>query len=165
MASPQGPLHIRSVAWGTHALDNFLAREPSSPPASVGNPLRSIPIKRSSSAQAGTRTKQRAAAPPSLPRGGRNCGHPPFLPIRPTRHAHSDLLQIILEEGDPSRDSLPISCPYVTLVSPTSPWSRMGRNMIGVYTPSESIISSTLISPERYEWLYATHSRLAHSEA
>ncbi len=37
--------------------------------------------------------------------------------------------------------------------------------MIGVHTPTGSIISPTLISPERYNWLYAAHSQRAHPEA
>ncbi len=45
-------------------------------------------------------------------------------------------------------DSLPKTNPYVTLVSPTSPWNRLGRDMIGVHTPSGIVISPTLISPE-----------------
>jgi len=40
----------------------------------------------------------------------------------------------------------------------------MGRDMIGVHTPPGTVISSTLISPERYEWLYAAHTRLARPE-
>ncbi len=38
-------------------------------------------------------------------------------------------------------------------------------DMIGVHTPYGTIILPTLISLERYEWLYAAHSRLAQSEA
>ena len=112
--SPQGPLHIRSIAGGPEALDAFLEREPSAQttlPTSVGTSPRSTPIKRSSSAQAPTRAKIRAAAP-SPPRSARIGGQPPSSPARPTRGAHSDLLQIILEDGDPDRDSLPRSCPY-----------------------------------------------------
>ena len=36
--------------------------------------------------------------------------------------------------------------------------------MIGLHTPSGSIISPTLISPERYAWLYAAHSRRREPE-
>jgi hypothetical protein len=35
----------------------------------------------------------------------------------------------------------------------------MGKNIIGLYTPTGMTISPTLISQERYEWLYAAHSR------
>ena len=98
--SPQRPLHIRSIAGGTQALDSFLAREPSSPPASpasVGNPLHFTPIKRSSSAQAPTRTKLRAAPPlppPPPSSEGRPAwrARPPSSQSRPTRRAHSDPL-------------------------------------------------------------------------
>ena len=36
--------------------------------------------------------------------------------------------------------------------------------MIGLHTPTGTVISSTLISPERYAWLYAAHSRRRLSE-
>jgi len=41
----------------------------------------------------------------------------------------------------------------------------MDRAMIGVSTPSGTIISPTLISPERYALLYAAHSQRARPEA
>ena len=37
--------------------------------------------------------------------------------------------------------------------------------MIGVHTLSETVISPTLISPERYKWLHAAHSQRAQPEA
>jgi len=40
----------------------------------------------------------------------------------------------------------------------------MGRNMIGLHTPTGTVISPTLISPERYEWLYDALSRVRKSE-
>jgi hypothetical protein len=61
--SPQGPLHIRSIAGGSQALDTFLEREPIPPPAlptSIGSPSRSTLIKRISSAQALNRAQLRA---------------------------------------------------------------------------------------------------------
>ncbi len=73
--SPQGPLHIRSIAGGPQALDIFLEMEPlPSPilPTKVATSERSTPIKWSSSAQAPTRAKLRAVAPPSPLRGGTN---------------------------------------------------------------------------------------------
>jgi len=94
--SPQGPLHIRSVAGGAQALDTFLERQPlPSPtlPTRVDTSARSTPIKRSSSARAPTRAKLRAAAPPSSPpRGDHHGGHPPLFPARLPRRPHSDLL-------------------------------------------------------------------------
>ena len=112
------------------------------------------------SAQAPTRVKIRAIAPSSPSTREKSPKRaPPSSPPRPSRRAHSDLLQIILEEGDPDRDSIPRIGPYATLVPPSSPWNTMGRPMIGLHTPSGSIISPTLISPERYAWLYAAHSR------
>ncbi len=71
--SPQGPLYIRSIAGGPQTLDAFLEREPLPPPTlpiSVGTPSRSTPINRSSSAQAPTRAKSRAAAPLTPPQRG-----------------------------------------------------------------------------------------------
>ena len=49
--------------------------------------------------------------------------------------------------------------------SPTSPWNKMGRDMTGVHTPSGTLISPTLISPERYKWLHRAHSQRARPEA
>ncbi len=37
--------------------------------------------------------------------------------------------------------------------------------MIRVHTPYETIISPIQISPERYDWLYDAHSRMAQPEA
>jgi len=37
--------------------------------------------------------------------------------------------------------------------------------MIGVHTPYGTVISPTLISPERYKWLHAAHSQRARPEA
>ena len=38
----------------------------------------------------------------------------------------------------------------------------MGRNMIAIHSPTGAAIFSTVISPERYEWLHAAHSHLNH---
>ena len=68
--SPQGPLHIRSMAGGPQALDTFLEMElplPPTLPIRVDTLAHSTPIKRSSSAQALTRAKLRAAAPHCIP--------------------------------------------------------------------------------------------------
>ena len=62
-------------------------------------------------------------------------------------------------------DSATREGPYASLVPPTSSWSRLGRDMIGVHTTSGTIISPTLISPERYKWLHAAHSQRAQLEA
>jgi hypothetical protein len=37
--------------------------------------------------------------------------------------------------------------------------------MIDIHLPSGRIISPTLISPERYKWLYEAHSQRAQPEA
>jgi hypothetical protein len=122
--------------------------------------------KRGSSAQAPTCTKLQAVTPPTSPaRGGHQNGHPPSSPARLARRPHSDLLQIILEEGDPDRDSIPRERPYASMVPPTSPWNTLGRDMIGVHKPSGTIIPPTLISPERYKGLHAAHSQRAQPEA
>jgi hypothetical protein len=70
-----------------------------------------------------------------------------------------------MEEGDPDRDSIPREEPYASLVPPTSPWNRLERDIIGVHTPSGTIISPTIISPERYKWLHSAHSQRARPEA
>ncbi len=167
--SPQGPLHTHSIEGGPQALDTFSGRKPLSPPAlptMVGTSARSTPTKRSSSVQAPTLAKLRAKAPPSSPpKGGKSGEHPPSSPPRPSRRTRCDILQIMLEEEDPYKDSLSRSRPYASLVPPTSPWNRLGRDMIGVHTPSGTGISPTLIFPVRYEWLYAAHSRLTQPEA
>jgi len=41
----------------------------------------------------------------------------------------------------------------------------LGRDMTRVHTPAGTPISPTIISLERYEWLYAAHSQRAHPEA
>ena len=116
-------------------------------PTLVGSLSRSTPIKRSSSAQAPTRAKLRAVAPLTAPpRGTHHDRHPPSSPARPTRRPHSDLYQTILEEGDPDRDSIHRSGPYASLDPHTSPWDRRGRDMIGVHTPSGTVISPILSS-------------------
>ncbi len=84
----------------------------------------------------------------------------PSSPARPPRRTHTDLLQILTEEGDPDRDSLPGKGPYASLVPPTSPWNTLGTYMIGIHNPSGGAVSPTLISPQRHAWLHATHSRL-----
>ena len=72
---------------------------------------------------------------------------------------HTDLLQIITEEVDPDRDSIPQERPYVSLVPPTSPWNTLGTDMIGVYNSNGVATSPTIISPQRYECLHAAHTR------
>jgi hypothetical protein len=64
-----------------------------------------------------------------------------------------------MDEGNPDRDSIPKHDPYTSLVPPTSPWNRLGKDIIGVHTPTGKIISPTLISPERYAWLHMAHSQ------
>ena len=138
--SPQGPLNIRSIAGGPHALYDFLTKEPL-PLATLTTPvetlLRPTPITRSSSPQAPTRTKRKAAAHHTSPqKGGRNGRQPSSSSPRPTRRPHDESLKIILEEGDPYRESIPRQDPYTSMVPPTSPWNRLGRDMIGVHTPT-----------------------------
>jgi len=62
-------------------------------------------------------------------------------------------------------DSIPREEPYASLVPPTSPRNIMDRDMIGVHTPSGTIISPTLISLERYKWLHSAHSQRAQPKA
>jgi hypothetical protein len=70
----------------------------------------------------------------------------------------------VTEERDPDMDFIPRREPCSSLVPPTSPWNTIGKNMIGMHTSSWAAISPTLISPKRYEWLHAAHSRLNHSK-
>ncbi len=49
-------------------------------------------------------------------------------------------------------------------ISAKPPWQR-AKDMIGVHTPSGTVISPTLISPERYKWLHVVHSQRARPEA
>jgi len=73
---------------------------------------------------------------------------------------HIELLQIITEEEDPVRDSIPREGPYISLVPPTSPWNTLGLDMIGAHNSNGAATWPTLISPQRYEWLRAAHARL-----
>ena len=120
------------------------------------------PIKKSSSTQALTRTKRgKHPSPPSLTKGDKIQDHAPLTsPARQSRRPHNNLLRIITEEGEPDRDSTPGPKPYTSLVPPTSPWNTHGKHIIGVHNHSRVAISPTLLSPERYQWLYETHSRL-----
>jgi hypothetical protein len=161
--SPQGTAHIRSIQRGSSALDSFLSTEPQAQPTmprTATHTARITPIKRISSAQAPSRIKIRAACPSSPPPRGTPPRRAPTSSLaRPTRRAHSDLSHIVLDGGDPDRDSLPRPGPYASLAPPSSPWNNMGKNMIGLHTPTGTAISPTFISPERYAWLYAAHSR------
>jgi hypothetical protein len=76
----------------------------------------------------------------------------------------SDLLHNITEEGEPDKNSLSSSGPFAPLVPPSSPWNNLSKHMIGVHTPSGAVISSNLISLERYEWLHTAQSRRARPE-
>ena len=125
--SPQGTAHIRSISGGSSALDTFLSTEPQpllALPRSATYNARVTPIKRSSLAQAPTRIKIRADCPASPPPRGTPPKRPPqSSPSRPTKRAHSELQHIVLEEGDPERDSLPRPGPYASLVPASSPLS------------------------------------------
>ena len=109
--SAQGTAHILSIQGGSAALELFLSTEPHPPPPiprSATYTARDTPIKRSSSAQAPTRTKRRSLSPASPPP---EVIHPtlvlPTSPARRPRRPHTDLLHIVLEEGNLDRDSLP----------------------------------------------------------
>ena len=80
---PQGPLHIRPIAGGTQALDEFLAKK-HLPSSTIATPVETLPrptpFRRSSSAQAPTRTNRKASAPPTNPLGvAGKAGDPPPL--------------------------------------------------------------------------------------
>ena len=129
--SPQGPLHIRSIAGRVQALDALLAKEAlatRAPATPTEIEVRSTTIKRSSSAQAPTRTKIYAhSSPPPPPNGVPRDHTPPASLAHQPRRPHNYLLQIVTDEGDPDRDSIPRLGPYTSLVSPTSPWSSHGK--------------------------------------
>ncbi len=163
--SPQGPNHIRSITGGAQALDFFLANEAlslsSTNTLAVTNP-RSTPIKRCSSAQAPTRIKKskHTSSPPPFQGGMTRDPSPPTSPARKPRRPHNNFLQIITVESDTDRESTPSPKPYTSLVLPTSPWNTRGKNMIGVHNHTGAAIPPTLLSPERYKWLYEAHTRL-----
>ncbi len=120
--SPQGPRHIHSIAGGARALDTFLAIEALSLP-SPNTPAKiephPPPIKRSSSAQAPTRTNMH---PPTHTQGREEpATRPTGIPLRQPRRPHTAFLHIVTVKGDPDRDSIPRSRPYSSLVPPTFP--------------------------------------------
>jgi len=120
------------------------------------------PIKRSSQAQAPTRTKRGKHSSSTPPRGGgENREHtPPASSARQPRRPHNDLLYIVTVEGDPNRVSIPRPRPYTSLVPPISPWNTHKKCMFWVHIHTRAAISPTLLSPERYKMLHETHSRL-----
>ena len=158
--SPHGPTHIRTIWGGEAALDAFLLAEtrPPAPTSGQNEPPGPTPTTRSPRMHAPARTKRRAPTPPPHPPAYQR--NPPSSPARPPRRSHTYMLQIITQEGDPDRDSIPREGPYVSLVPTTSPWNTLGTDMIGVHNPSGVATLPTLISPQRYEWLHAAHSRL-----
>jgi hypothetical protein len=176
MARPPPPaldltLHcaVRTLSEGpsphpAQAIDTFLAKEelPVNVPLTPAEIKPSLTlIKRSSSAQAPTRTKRYAhSSPLPLPTGVPRDHTPPTSLARQPRRPHNDLLLIITVGGDPGRDSIPRLGPYTSLVPPTSPWNTHGKYMNGVHTHTRAAISPTLFSLERYNWLQAAHSRL-----
>ncbi len=159
--SPQGPTHIRTIRGGGAALDAFLLTETSRPPTPPPGPSERIgltPITRGPRVHTSSRTRRGSTTPPPQPPTRRQ--NPPSSPAKPPRRTHTGLLQIITEEGDPDKDSTPREGPYVFLVPPTLPWNTLGTDMIGVHNSSGAATSPTLISPQRYEWLHAAHTRL-----
>jgi hypothetical protein len=66
-------------------------------------------------------TEQKEKTTHPSPARARTATPSPSSPVRPPRRAHTDLLQIITEEGDPDRNSIPQEGPYVSLVPTTSP--------------------------------------------
>jgi len=160
--SPQGPTHIRTITGGEAALDAFLLTEttsrPPTPPTRPSEPPGHTPTTRGPGVHTATHNKRRSIPPPPQPPTRRP--NPPSSPAKPPRRAHTDLLQIITEEGDPDRDSIPREGPYVSLEPPTSPWNTLETDMIGVHNSNGAATSPTLISPQRYAWLHAAHTRL-----
>jgi hypothetical protein len=80
--SQQGPVHIRSFAAGTQALNSFFAAELQPPSVSYrpGGITSCFPANKPSSlAQASNRTTRRASTSPPSPHMGGTRGHIPFL--------------------------------------------------------------------------------------
>ncbi len=158
-SSPQEPTHIRTIRGGEAALDAFLHTEttrPLTPPLGQSETPSPTRITRAQRVKATPRKERRSPTP--LPRLPTQRHNPPSSPARPPRRSHTDILQIIMEEGDSDRDFIPIEGSYVSLVPPTSPWNTLGTDMIGVHNAIGTATSPTLISPQRYEWLYAAHA-------
>jgi hypothetical protein len=80
---------------------------------------------------------------------------PPKLSRRPVPIS----CRIELIESDPDRDSLKRNAPYTTLVPPNTSWNKLNVHMIGVHHPTGAAVSPTLLSTERYEWLYSQHCK------
>ena len=107
--SLQGPRHIHSIAGVAQALDSFLVIEMlslSSTDTSAKVEPRPSHIKRSSLAQAPTRTK-RGKHPYSPERGETTEHTPPASPAPHPRRPHIDLLHMVTVEGYPDRGSIP----------------------------------------------------------
>ena len=80
---------------------------------------------------------------------------PPKLPRRPIPNT----CRIELTESDPDRDSLNRDATYTSLVPPNTSWNKRNAHMIGVHHPTGAAISPTLLSQERYAWLYSQHCK------
>jgi len=117
--SSHGPTHIRTILGGEAVSDAFLptetTRPPTPPPGNI-EPPGPTPTTRSPRVHAPSRTTRRSHTPP-----------PPSSPARPPLRTHTDLLQIIMEKGDPDRDSIPREGPYVSLVPSTFAWSTLEK--------------------------------------
>ena len=147
---PQGPTHIRTIRGEEAALDAFLHTEttrPLTPLIGQSEPPGPTPTTRAHRVKAPPRTRRSRTPPPQPPTQRHN---PPFSLAKPPRRTHIDLLQIIMEEGEPDRDSIPREGPYVYLVPPTFPWNTLETYMIGVHNSNGAATSLTLISPQRY---------------
>ena len=119
--SPQGTAHIRSIKGGRLALDTFLPTEPQPLQAQPGSlptsSTRMTPIKRSSSAQARTRTKTSAPTPKLSPRQG-SCPEGPHHPPRTSRHVAHNPTSSTQSRKRGTRTRIP--CPGPTSTPPES---------------------------------------------
>jgi hypothetical protein len=105
---PQGPANIRTIRGGEAALDAFLRTETTRPPTPTtgqSEPTGHTPTTRGQRVKTSPRNGKRSSTPPPQP--PTQWHNHPSLPARPPRRVHTDLLQIIMEEGDPDRDSVP----------------------------------------------------------
>ena len=116
-------------------------------------PVEEHPIKRSSSAQAPTRKRERSTPP----RAAHKAPRPTSPGPPPLRHL-SHRCAIVLEEADPDRDTLPRRTPFAALVPPNSAWNTFNTPLVGAHFPSGATASPTLISRERFDWLHRQHA-------
>ena len=88
-----------------------------------------------------------------MPNGTHRRPLPPGRPAAHTRtYSKSSRRKATRTETSPPRGTLCLTRSPI--------WNTLGADMIGVHNPNGTATSPTLISPQRYAWLHAAHSRL-----